>query len=89
MFVRVFENRVLRSILGPKRYKVTEEWKKLHHKELNDLYSSPIYYSGDQIEKNVMGGTCSTYRGEDRRFRFWRGNLRGGDLLGDPGVYGK
>jgi hypothetical protein len=40
--LRVFQNRVLRRIVGPKRDKVTEEWRKLHNEELNDLYSSPI-----------------------------------------------
>jgi hypothetical protein len=39
--LRVFENRVLRRIFGPKRDKVTGEWRKLHNKELHDLYSSP------------------------------------------------
>jgi hypothetical protein len=38
--LRVFENRVLRRIFGPKRNEVTEEWRKLHNKELRDLYSS-------------------------------------------------
>jgi len=37
----VFENRVLRRILGPKRDEVTGEWRKLHNEELNDLYCSP------------------------------------------------
>jgi hypothetical protein len=37
----VFENRVLRRIFGLKRDEVTGEWRKLHNKELNDLYSSP------------------------------------------------
>ena len=37
----MFENRVLRRIFGPKRDKVTGEWRKLHNEELNDLYSSP------------------------------------------------
>jgi hypothetical protein len=32
---------VLRRISGPKRDKVTGEWRKLHIEELNDLYSSP------------------------------------------------
>ena len=38
---RVFENRVLRRIFGPKRDKVKGEWRKLHNEELNDMYSSP------------------------------------------------
>ena len=39
--LRVFENRVLREIFGPKRDEVTGEWRKIHNEELNDLYSSP------------------------------------------------
>jgi hypothetical protein len=39
--LRVFENRVLRRIFGPKKDEVTGEWKKLHNEELRDLYSSP------------------------------------------------
>ena len=39
--LRVFENRVLRRIFGPKRDGVTGEWRKLHNEELNSLYSSP------------------------------------------------
>jgi hypothetical protein len=38
--LRVLENRVLRRIFGPKRDEVTEDWRKLHNEELNDLYSS-------------------------------------------------
>jgi hypothetical protein len=39
--LRVFENRVLRRMFGPKRDEVTGEWRKLHIEELRDLYSSP------------------------------------------------
>jgi hypothetical protein len=39
--LRVFENRVLRSIFGPKGDAVTQMWRKLHNEELNDLYISP------------------------------------------------
>jgi hypothetical protein len=39
--LRVFENRVLRRIIGLKRDEVTGEWRKLNNEELHDLYSSP------------------------------------------------
>jgi hypothetical protein len=39
--LRVFENRVLRRIFGPRRDEVTGEWRRLHNEEVNDLYSSP------------------------------------------------
>ena len=39
--LRVFENRVLRRIFGPKGDGVTGEWRTLHNEKLNDLYSSP------------------------------------------------
>jgi hypothetical protein len=39
--LRVFENRVLRRIFGPKRDEVTGEWRKLHNEELHILFSSP------------------------------------------------
>jgi len=39
--LRVFENRVLRTTVGPKRDEVIREWRKPHNEELNDLYSLP------------------------------------------------
>ena len=39
--LRVFENRVLRRVFGPKRNEVTGEWRKLYNEELSDLYSLP------------------------------------------------
>jgi hypothetical protein len=39
--LRVFENRVLRRIFGPKKAGVTGGWRKLHNEELHDLYTSP------------------------------------------------
>ena len=35
--LRVFENRVLRKVYGPRRDEVTGEWRKLHNEQLNDL----------------------------------------------------
>ena len=39
--MRVFKNRVLRRIFGPKRDEVTGEWRQMHNEERSDLYSSP------------------------------------------------
>jgi hypothetical protein len=38
--LRVFENSVLKKVFGPRRVKVTGEWRKLHNKEKNNLYYS-------------------------------------------------
>jgi hypothetical protein len=39
--LRVFENKVLGRIFGPRFDEVTGDWRRLHNEELNDLYSSP------------------------------------------------
>ena len=68
--LRVFDNRVLRRIFGPKRDEVIGEWRTLHNGELNDLYSSPnIYCPGDKIENSEMGGACSAYGGDERHIQ--------------------
>ena len=38
--LRVFENKVLRGIFGPRGDEVTGEWRRLHNEEINDLYCS-------------------------------------------------
>jgi hypothetical protein len=53
--LRVFENRVLRRIFGPKRDEVTGEWRELHNKELHDLYSTPSIIS---LEGYKRGASC-------------------------------
>jgi hypothetical protein len=50
--LRVFENRVLRGVFGPKRDAVTGQWSKLHSGELHNLYSSPDIIR--QIESKRM-----------------------------------
>jgi hypothetical protein len=44
--LRVFENRVLRRIFGPKR-EVDGSWRKFHNDELHNLYSSPNIIKSD------------------------------------------
>jgi hypothetical protein len=43
--LRVFQNRMLRKIFGPKRDEMTGGWRKLHNEELHGLYSSPSIVS--------------------------------------------
>jgi hypothetical protein len=49
----VFENRVLRKILGPRRDETTEDWRRLHNEELCDLYSSPNIMSVIKIKQGM------------------------------------
>jgi hypothetical protein len=61
--LRVFENRVLWKIMGPKKEEVTGEWRRLHNGELMACTAHQILFS-DQSKRNEMGGTCGTYGGE-------------------------
>jgi hypothetical protein len=63
--LRVFENRVLRRIFGPKRDDMTGEWRKLQNEELHKLYSSPNISRQIKSRRMWVGGTCGTHgRGE-------------------------
>jgi hypothetical protein len=59
--VRVFENRVLRRIFGPKRDEIIGGWKKLHNKELHNFYSPPVMRTMT-VKEGEIGGACSTCR---------------------------
>jgi hypothetical protein len=53
--MRVFENRVLRKIFGPKRDEVTGEWRKLHNDKLIDLYCSPNIVRVNKLRRMRTG----------------------------------
>ena len=68
----MFENRVLRGILGAKRDGVTGEWRKLHNEELNDLYCSPNIVR--VVKPRRMRWTGHVARmGEERRIQGFGG----------------
>ena len=83
-----FIDYIVDRIFGPRRNEVTGEWRRLHNKELNDLYSSPNIVR--VIKSRRMGWAGHVARmGEERRcIGSWLGNRREGDHRGDLGVDG-
>ena len=82
--LRVFENMVLRRILGPRRDEVTGVWRRLHNEELNDLHSSPNIVR--VIKSRRMRWTGHVARKGEARgvYRVLVGKLEGRRPLGRP-----
>ena len=87
--MRVFENRVLRRIFGPRRDDVPWEWWRLHKEELNDFYSSPNIVWVIKSRRMRWPGHVVRMGEERGCIGSWWGNRREGDHWGDLGVYGR
>jgi len=74
LWLKVFENRVLRKIFGPKRDEVTGEWRTLHNEELNDLYSSPNIVQVIKSRRMGWAGHVACIREKRRVYRVLVGN---------------
>jgi hypothetical protein len=55
---RIFENRVLRRIFGPKMKEITGRWGRLHNKDLHNLYSSPNIIRVIKFKRRLAGHTA-------------------------------
>jgi hypothetical protein len=82
--LRMFENRMLRRIFGPKRYEVEGEWRKLHNEELRDLYSSVSIIRMIKPRRMRWAGHVARMRENRSVYRLLLGKTEGKRLLGRP-----
>jgi hypothetical protein len=82
--LRVFENRVLRRIFGPKRDEVTGEWRKLHNEELHNLYSFPDTIRQVKSRRMRWAGHVACMGEERKVYKVLVGNPEGKSPLGRP-----
>jgi hypothetical protein len=81
---KVFENRVLRNIFGPKRDEVTGEWRKLHKEEVHNLYSSPDITRQVKSRRMRWAGHVARMGEERKVYKVLVGKLEGNRPLGRP-----
>jgi hypothetical protein len=82
--LRVFENRLLRRVFGPKRDEVTGEWRKLHNEELNDLYSLPNIMRVVKSRRMGWAGHVARMGEEKDVHRVLVGKIEGKRSFGRP-----
>jgi len=82
--LRVFQNRVMRRVFGPKRDEVTGEWRKLHNEELSDLYSLPNIVRLVKSRRMRWAGHVARMGEWGGVYRVLVGKPEGKRLLGRP-----
>jgi hypothetical protein len=69
--VKVFENRVLRRIFGPKRDEATGDWRKLHNMMLHNLYACPNIIRMIQARRMRCGGHIARMSEKRKHIGYW------------------
>jgi len=82
--LRMFKNKVLRRIFGPKRDEVTREWRELHNVELNDLYSSPNMFQVIKSRRIRWAGHVARMGEKRGVYRILAGKPEGKRQFGRP-----
>jgi hypothetical protein len=82
--LRVFDNKVLRRIFGPRRDEVTGDWRRQHNEELNDLYSSPKIVRVIKSRRMRWAGHVARMGEERGVYRVLVGKPEGKRPLGRP-----
>jgi hypothetical protein len=67
----------LGNIFGPKKEKVTGDWRKLQNEELHDLYCLPNTLQVMKFKKDDMCGAIGLYGGEKKCIQCFGGEIRG------------
>jgi hypothetical protein len=80
----VFENRVLRRIFGSKRDELTGGWRKLHNKELHDVYSSPSIIRIIKLRRMRWAGHVASMGEKRNVYRLLVGKPEGKRRLRSP-----
>jgi hypothetical protein len=86
--LRVFENRVLRRIFGPKR-DGDGSWRKLHNDELHSLYSSPNFVRVIKSRRMRWAEMWHAWMSGEVFTEFWLGGSKERDHWEDLGVGGR
>jgi hypothetical protein len=87
--LRAFENRVLRSISGPKRDEVTGDWRKMHSGKLHNLFSTPDIIWQIRSRRMLWAGHVARMEEERNVYRVLVGKPEGKIHLEDQGIDGR
>ena len=87
-YLRVFENRILRRIFGPKR-NANGKWRRVHNEEPHSLYRSPNTVRATKFRRLIWAGDVVRMEGSRSSFKILAGKPTGGDVQEGLSVDGR